>query len=120
MHSPARVGAPMVTTDSWPGLLQGPYAPKVVAASDGTMQPASTRCSPVPPLQYDAETTIADPATQPVGSAEADGAATVEKVAPATHAAPARTMRKERLDRVVRPRQSASGPDVELLPREPL
>ena len=93
MHSPARVGAPMVTTDSWPGLLQGPYAPKVVAASDGTMQPASTRCSPVPPLQDDAETTIADPATQPVGSAEAGAAATVASAAPPTHRAPATRVR---------------------------
>lgn len=62
---------------------------------------ACTRCSPVPPLQYDAATTTAAPATQPVGSADADGAATVEKVAPATHAAPASMMRKERFERVM-------------------
>ncbi|EON31195.1 hypothetical protein GTC6_18803 [Gordonia terrae C-6] len=98
MQSPTFVGAPMVTTDNCPGARQGPLAVVNVATRVESRQADCTRCSPVPPLQYDAATTTAAPATQPVGSADAGGAVSVVKAAPAAHTPPASRTRAIRFE----------------------
>ncbi|GAA1481214.1 hypothetical protein GCM10009624_16540 [Gordonia sinesedis] len=86
-------GCPMVTTDSDPGAAHRPLAGNTVAYSCEGTQPVVTRCSPVPPEQYDAAATTTLPETHPVGAAAASPAPPIIRVAapPAAIAAAART-----------------------------